>query len=79
MPVCGVPDLRCLVRNSPVTMRVPSGLNAALDIWSVWPLSSSRGVPSCASQTFAVRSQLPVTMRVPSGLKATLSTPPVWP
>ena len=54
----------------PVTMRVPSGLNATLATPFVCPFSSNRGVPVLASHTFAVWSSLPVTMRVPSGLNA---------
>ena len=57
-----------------MTIRVPSGLNAALDTQPVCPLSSSTGVPVRASQTFAVWSPLPVTIRVPSGLNAALLT-----
>ena len=56
----------------PVTIRVPSGLNDTLDTVSVWPFSSSKGVPVRASHTFAVRSRLPVAIRVPSGLNDTL-------
>ncbi len=63
----------------PVTMRVPSGLNATLITPARVPLESSRAVPVRASHTFAVRSPLPVTIRVPSGLNATLITAPVCP
>ena len=59
----------------PVTMRLPSGLNATLVTGSVCPLSRAGAVPVRASHTFAVLSQLPVTMRVPSGLNATLRHP----
>ena len=40
----------------PVTIRVPSGLNATLAHRPVCPFSSSRGVPVRASHTFAVLS-----------------------
>ncbi len=63
----------------PVTIRVPSGLNATLLTALVCPVSSSSGVPVRASHTFAVWSRLPVTIRVPSGLNATLFTAPVCP
>ena len=59
----------------PVTMRLPSGLNATLMTPSVCPLRESSSWPVSASHTFTVLSQLPVTMRLPSGLNATLLTP----
>ena len=51
-----------------VTMREPSGLNAADRRGPVCPLSVRTSAPVLASQTFAVRSSLAVTMREPSGL-----------
>jgi hypothetical protein len=49
-----------------VTMRVPSGLKAALGTEIVLPLNSSTSKPDRASHTFRVWSSLPVTTRVPS-------------
>src|SRR5437588_538662 len=58
----------------PLTMRLPSGLNATLVTWFLCPLRVSVSVPLSASQTFTVQSSLPLTMRLPSGLNATLVT-----
>ena len=56
-----------------VTMRLPSGLNAALITASVWPESGSPiCLPLSASHSRAVLSQDAVTMRLPSGLNAAL-------
>jgi phosphate/sulfate permease len=53
-----------------VTMRLPSGLNAALIILS-WLVRGSRvGLPVSASHSRAVLSWDAVTMRLPSGLNA---------
>src|SRR5262245_14043662 len=63
-----------------VTMRLPSGLNAAPSTRSAWPLSVSPvGLPVSASHSRAVLSQDAVRMRLPSGLKLALFTPSVWP
>jgi hypothetical protein len=51
-----------------VTIRDPSGLNAADQTPSVWPLSVRISAPLFASHTFAVLSQLAVTIRDRSGL-----------
>ena len=51
-----------------VTMRDPSGLNAAAVRLLVCPRSVSSSAPVTASQTFAVLAPLAVTIRVPSGL-----------
>ena len=59
-----------------VTMRVPSGLNAAL-LTSL--LSSSNSAPVAAFHTRAVRSPDAVTISAPSGLKAALESPMPWP
>ena len=69
-----VPDLRRLVRTAGDDPRAVGGETHARDPRPVCPLSSSRGVPVRASQTFAVLSALPVTIRVPSGEKLTLVT-----
>ncbi len=47
----------------PVTIRAPSGLNAADVTARVCPLSVKTSAPLRASQTFAVLSWLPVTIR----------------
>ena len=57
-----------------MTIRVPSGLNAAVSIVSVCPRKARSSAPFAASQTFAVRSSLAVTIRVPSGLNAAVMT-----
>ena len=75
----GVPDLRRLVRDSPVTIREPSGLNDAEMTGPVCPLSVRTSAPLLASQTFAVVSPLPVTTREPSGLNDAEQTGPVCP
>ena len=50
-----------------MTMRLPSGLNAALATAAVWPVSGSLiGLPLSASHSRAVLSQDAVTMRLPS-------------
>ena len=53
-----------------VTMRLPSGLNAALMTGPSCFSAAPTGAPDAASHTRAVRSQLAVTMRLPSGLNA---------
>ena len=62
-----------------VTIRWPSGENAALTTASVWPSSSATCCPVAAFQTRAVPSSLAVTMRWPSGENAALLTESVWP
>ena len=57
-------------------MRVPSGLNAALDTASSWPLSGSPiGWPLAASQIRAVLSSDAVTMRCAVGAERRAHTP----
>src|SRR5271154_3441251 len=73
------PPPRC-GRADAVTMRLLSGLNAALLTAPSWPSSGSPiGWPVAASQTRAVLSEDAVTMRLPSGLNAALLTAPSWP
>jgi len=63
-----------------VTMRLPSGLNAALSAQPSCPRSGSPiGLPLSASHSRAVSSSDAVTMRLPSGLNAALYTPPSCP
>ena len=62
-----------------VTMRWPSGENAALLTASVWPSSFATCCPVAAFQIRAVPSSLAVTMRWPSGENAALLTGPEWP
>ena len=54
-----VPHLHRLVPTLPLTMRLPSGLNATLVTSAVCPLRASVSVPLSASHTFTVLSQLP--------------------
>ena len=71
---------RAVLSSDAVTMRLPSGLNAALTTASSWPLSGAPiGWPVAASQIRAVLSSDAVTMRLPSGLNAALDTRPSWP
>ena len=67
----GVPEPRRLVPDA-VTMRLPSGLNAALHTILMALSGSPIGLPVSASQTRAVLSSDAVTMRLPSGLNAAL-------
>ncbi len=53
-----------------VTMRRPSGENAALRTASSWPESTASGLAVSASQMRAVLSSEAVTMRRPSGENA---------
>src|SRR5262245_6912858 len=58
-----------------VTMRLPSGLNAALNTRSLWPsIGSAICIPVSASHSRAVLSEDAVTMRLPSGLNTALDT-----
>ena len=66
-------QIRAVLSRDAVTMRLPSGLNAALYDSFTWPLSGSPiGLPVAASQIRAVLSADAVTMRWPSGLNAAL-------
>src|SRR6476660_4643422 len=59
---------RAVWSNDVVTMRLPSGLNAALNTKFVGPGSGSPiGLPVSASHSRAVLSHDAVTMRLPSG------------
>ena len=73
-----IPDARA-VSSDAVTMRRPSGLNAALVTLSVWPSKAAICLPVAASQMRAVLSADAVTIRRPSGLNAALSRMLVWP
>src|SRR5438034_1290675 len=71
---------RAVLSSDAVTMRLPSGLNAALPTPRVWPLSGSPiGLPVSASHSRAVQSPDAVIMRLPSGLNAALNTQSEWP
>ena len=61
---------RAVLSSDTVTMRLPSGLNAADETGSTCPLSSAMRDPLSAIQTRAVLSSDAVTMRLPSGLNA---------
>ena len=82
-PIClplSASHSRAVLSSDAVTMRLPSGLNAALITASVWPVSGSPiCLPLSASHSRAVLSKDAVTMRLPSGLNAALRTPAVWP
>src|ERR1700720_2269222 len=66
---------RAVLSFDAVTMRLRSGLNAALHTACSWPVSGSPiGSPVAASQTRAVASQEAVTIREPSALNAALFT-----
>jgi hypothetical protein len=59
---------RAVLSEDAVTMRWPSGLNAALNTRSAWPVSGSPiGLPVAASHSRVVASEDAVTMRLPSG------------
>src|SRR5262245_20814526 len=70
---------RAVLSADAVTMRWPSGLNAALETASSWPLRSPIGLPVSVSHSRAVLSPDAVTRRLPSGLKAALDTSSPWP
>src|SRR5262249_29229925 len=68
---------RAVLSSDVVTIRLPSGLNAALDTEPWWPLSGSpMGLPVSASHRRTVLSSEVVTMRFPSGLNTALYTGP---
>ena len=61
---------RTVLSQDAVTMRLPSGLNAALNTLSVWPVSGSPiCLPVSASHSRAVSSKDAVTMRVPEPVR----------
>src|ERR1051326_6695021 len=68
---------RGVLSQLPVTIRVPSGLNAALTTAAVCLLSTFSWLPVDASHTRAVRSQLPLTNAAPVESKLTVGTG--WP
>ena len=59
-----------VLSNEAVTIRLPSGLNAAEETQPVCPWREARVLPESASQTRAVLSSEAVTTRLPSGLNA---------
>ena len=75
----GVPKMRAVLSKDAVTMRDPSGLNAAECTLSSWPLRTTISLPVAASQMRAVLSGDAVTMRDPSGLNAADFTSSSWP
>ena len=77
---CSASHTFAVLSSLPVTMRLPSGLNATLLDRARVPLEGEqflarRGVPHPAPSC----PRSPVTMRLPSGLNATLRTRPVCP
>ena len=73
---------RTVPSQSPLTMRAPSGENAAAQTGPSWPRrtrssAAARGVPHPAA--VAVPSDPPETMRAPSGENARRMTGPSWP
>src|ERR1700730_15537352 len=70
---------RAVLSPDAVTMRDPSGLNAAETTTSSWPRRTAISLALAASQMRAVLSTDAVTMRDPSGLKAAENTMPRWP
>src|SRR5262249_55247683 len=65
---------RAVLSPDAVTIRLPSGLNAALVTLASCPLNSAMGRPVSAFHSRAVRSPEVVTMSLPSGLDAALDT-----
>ena len=65
---------RAVLSPEAVTIRLPSGLNAAEWTDEVCPWREARGLPESASQTRAVLSAEAVTIRLPSGLNAAVWT-----
>jgi hypothetical protein len=70
---------RAVLSADAVTMRLPSGLNAALNTPSLWPTSVPICLPVSASHSRAVSSADGVTTRLPSGLNAALNRKLSWP
>jgi hypothetical protein len=66
---------RRVVSQEAVTIRAPSGENAADRTPPLWPRKASSSRPEGASHTRAVWSVEPVTIRVPSGENAAERTP----
>ena len=60
--------MMALLSSEAVTMRLPSGLYAALLTHLPWLVKVFRRLPLAASQTMAVVSAEAVTMELPSGL-----------
>jgi hypothetical protein len=65
-----VSQIRAVLSYDVVTIRDPSGLNAAECTASPWPRSTAISFAVATSQTRAVLSFEAVTMRDPSGLNA---------
>src|SRR6266446_1385701 len=66
---------RAVLSTDAVTMRLPSGLNAALATKFAWPVRGSPiGLPVSASHSRAVLSTDAVTLRLPPGLNPALAT-----
>ena len=65
---------RAVLSHEAVTIRLPSGLNAAVYTIAACPWSVARILPVSASQTRAVLSAEAVTIRLPSGLNAAETT-----
>src|SRR5271157_3757134 len=77
-PVAAI-QTRAVLSLDAVTIRLPSGLNAADLTEPACPLSSAMRAPVSAIQTRAVLSPDAVTMRLPSGLNAADLTGPACP
>jgi hypothetical protein len=73
LPVAAL-HTRAVLSELAVTIRVPSGLNAALLTDALCSRGLLRGLPVAALHTRAVLSELAVTIRVPSGLNVALTT-----
>ena len=65
----GVPDPRRVVAEA-VTIRLPSGLNAAEQTRAVCPWREAMSLPESASRPAPCQSREAVTTRFPSGLNA---------
>ncbi len=70
-------QMRAVLSSDAVTMRDPSGLNAAEFTIASWPRRTAIALPVAASQMRAVLSSDAVTMREPSGLNAAEQTQPL--
>ena len=65
---------RAVLSQLEVTMRWPSGENAALVTGAVWPYTVTSGCPLAVSHTRVVESRPAVTIRSPSRENAALKT-----
>src|SRR5580700_3748976 len=68
-----------LTSGPPLTIHLPSGLNATLFTEPACPLSARNSRPDVASHTLALPSQVALATHLPSGLKATEYTKLVCP